>query len=123
MEYYQEATYRKDNNMENMIGTCGLLPQEEQELWDNKLEKQGLKEIPANLEEHLLEELQNIKSLCDEAIREINTAGITSRVSDILAEEVPEKSEGLFDLIVYRGRKSNSELYIATEDKIKQRTL
>lgn len=92
--------------MENMIGTYGLLPRDEQKIWDNKLEKQGLQELPANLDEHLVGELRNIKSLCDEAIREINTAGITYRVSDILAEEIPEKSEGLFDLIVYRRRAS-----------------
>lgn len=57
--------------------------------------------LPENLEETLIDGMRRIIALCEEGILEIKEVGIQSnRTCDILAEEIPEKSNELFKLIL-----------------------
>lgn len=60
-------------------------------------------ELPENMEEFLNEGLHRIITLCNEGIKLLKDDGVTSRVCDILADEIPTKSESLFD-VVFRWR-------------------
>lgn len=60
------------------------------------------------IKEQLLEGITLIRSLCDEAEEEIKAnEAISPRLTDILAEAIPELSEKLFDVIIDRGHISS----------------
>ena len=62
-----------------------------------------------SVENYVIEGVKKIRSLCDEVMNEIkSSSSLTPRVSDILAEEIPELSESLFGIILNR---SNSSVF------------
>lgn len=78
---------------------------------------------PQNEERQIIDGIEAIKSLCDEALAEVTSNGIMStRVCDILAEEVQEISEGLFNIILNRNNPFIGYFNDAHADESKQST-
>lgn len=72
---------------------------------DNFMKQVEVAEDWQSMKSQLLEGIQRIRSLCDEAEAEIKGSETsTPRLCDILAEDIPDLSYALFEVILGRGK-------------------
>lgn len=84
----------------------------------------GVAENTQCISKQLLEGIRHIRSLCDEAEAEIKAnKTMSARLCDILAEEIPELSDSLFDVILGRGHFSVGDFNDASVAENPQDTL
>lgn len=66
----------------------------------------------------LIQGLKELMNLCNECIGEIEVSVESNRACDILATEIPEKSNALFEIIFYRGDSSIGDIDSTSKNKL-----
>lgn len=68
------------------------------------------------MKSRLISGVKELRALCDECIEELQTSVNSNRVCDILGDEIPDKSDALFDVICELDKSKDAHTHQGREE-------